>query len=167
MQELNAIEQRIFSNISSGTEAEARSDVERIRAELNAMFAEINSYRAYARVQRSHADLMNAMGQDDGKIAVADDEEIVDPDRADGSRAINGLQGRLNSNASLDNAGPFTSEGSSALATAQKGGRHDHTLIQESDSLLYLTSTSDVHVCIPDEAVVWATGPGIGTLGHI
>ncbi|MDP3516676.1 MAG: TolC family protein [Pseudohongiella sp.] len=59
---LNDIESRIFVHVSQAADNNARSELQRIRAQMAAIYAEVNSYRAYADVQGSLANLYVSMG---------------------------------------------------------------------------------------------------------
>tara|TARA_Y100001951_G_C11291339_1_gene272381 strand:+ start:643 stop:2244 length:1602 start_codon:yes stop_codon:yes gene_type:complete len=63
-QVLDDIEGRIFQTVSSAADNSAQSPLQRIRAEMAAIYAEVNSFRAYAEVHSAVANLYVSMGLD-------------------------------------------------------------------------------------------------------
>ncbi len=61
---LDDIERRIFTHVSQAADNEAQSALQRIRAEMAAIYAEVNAFRAYAEVHSSLANLYVSMGVD-------------------------------------------------------------------------------------------------------
>lgn len=61
---LDDIESRIFEHISLAANNSAQSPLQSIRAQMSAIYAEVNSYRAYAEVHSALANLYVSMGLD-------------------------------------------------------------------------------------------------------
>jgi len=63
-QMLDDIEGRIFLSVSQAADNAAQSQLQRIRAQMAAIYAEVNSFRAYAEVHSAAANLYVSMGVD-------------------------------------------------------------------------------------------------------
>lgn len=61
---LDDIEGRIFEHVSQAADNSAQSPLQRIRAQMAAIYAEVNSFRAYAEVHSALANLYVSMGLD-------------------------------------------------------------------------------------------------------
>lgn len=61
---LDDIEQRIFNNVNLAANNQGQSALQRIRAELAAVYAEVNRYRAYSELQNAVANLYASVGVD-------------------------------------------------------------------------------------------------------
>lgn len=61
---LDEIESRIFQAVSQAADNSAQSPLQRIRAQMAAIYAEVNSFRAYAEVHSAVANLYVSMGLD-------------------------------------------------------------------------------------------------------
>lgn len=61
---LDEIEARIYDHVRIAAESEAQSALQRIRAEMSAVYAEVNSLRAYADVHGAVANLYVSLGID-------------------------------------------------------------------------------------------------------
>lgn len=61
---LDDIEQRIYGYVSQGADSQAQSPLQRIRAQMAAIYAEVSSYRAYAEVHSAIANLYVSIGLD-------------------------------------------------------------------------------------------------------
>jgi len=62
--ELFRIEKRIYNHVSNAVQARAQTPLQRIRARLSALYAEVGRYYAYAEVQGAMANLHATLGQD-------------------------------------------------------------------------------------------------------
>jgi outer membrane protein TolC len=61
---LDDIEKRIFNNINEGANNQGQSPLERIRAQLSAVYADVNRFTAYSEVHSALANLYVSMGMD-------------------------------------------------------------------------------------------------------
>lgn len=61
---LDDIEQRIYGYISASASNQAQSELDQIRAQMAAIYAEVSSYRAYAEVHSAIANLYVSVGLD-------------------------------------------------------------------------------------------------------
>lgn len=61
---LDDIERRIFNNVNLAANNQGQSVLQRIRAELAAVYAEVNRYRAYSELQNAAANLYVSVGVD-------------------------------------------------------------------------------------------------------
>ena len=61
---LDDIERRIFNNVNLAANNQGQSALQRIRAELAAVYAEVNRYRAYSELQNAVANLYVSVGVD-------------------------------------------------------------------------------------------------------
>jgi outer membrane protein, multidrug efflux system len=155
LREVGEIEQRIFGHISRGADVDSRSDLERIRSELNAIYGQVNSYRAYALMQRAHADLMNAMGLDAPRVDAPATVFLVDPGSPDAPLRVDGAAGWLEVSGNLGLQRLFAIEGGERMPHPVEvmGGVYDVRAVGRLGEL-YLDSRSGEYRFVPNETAV-------------